>query len=299
VAARIDLNRIDTFVRVVQAGSFTAAAAALSLPTSSVSRAVTRLEEELGARLLHRTTRKLRLTDAGQHYFERMKLVISEVEEASQTASGASAQPSGLVRLTAPADIVVRLLPPLLAGLAARYPLLVIDVTVTGRRVDLIDEGVDLAIRAGPALDDSAQVARKLGNGTLGMFAARSYLERHGRPRTLADLANHACIVQRARAGRVPWRLSGPRGEETAPVRPAVVTDDMLFAHEAIVAGLGIGLVPVPLADSEPPARRPLRVLPSYTLKGAIYLVSPSRRLVPARVAVVRDYLFEELRKLF
>jgi DNA-binding transcriptional LysR family regulator len=299
VEARIDLNRIDTFVRVVQAGSFTAAAAALSLPTSSVSRAVTRLEQELGARLLHRTTRKLRLTDAGQRYFERMKLVISEVHEANQTASGASAQPSGLVRVTAPADIAVRLLPPVLAGLTARHPLLTVDVTVTGRRVDLIDEGVDLAIRAGPALDDSAQVVRKLGNGELGLFAARGYLDRRGRPRTLADLARHACIVQRVRAGRVPWRLSGPRGEELAPMQPAVVADDMLFVHEAIVAGLGIGLVPAPLAESEPPSRRPLRVLPTYCLRGAIYLVSPSRHLVPARVAVVRDYLFEELRKVF
>jgi DNA-binding transcriptional LysR family regulator len=295
---RIDLNRIATFVRVVQSGSFTAAAGTLSLPTSSVSRAVARLEDDLGTRLLHRTTRKLRLTEVGERYFERMKAVIGEVDEAHQ-ALAADSEPRGTVRLTASVDLGLRELPALMAKLVMRHPHLVIDLILSDRRVDIVDEGVDLALRAGRTLDDSSLVARKLGAGDLGIFGATTYLERRGRPRTLADVAKHDCVMYRGRAGKLPWRLTGPRGDETVETSGPVMTDDMMFAYEAVVAGMGLGLVPAGMVAREAPARRPQRVLPSYGLQGAVYLVSPSRRLVPARVAVVRDFLIEELTKIF
>src|SRR5262245_51520149 len=147
--ATIDLNRISTFVRVVEAGSFTAAAAALRLPTSSVSRAVARLEDELGARLLNRTTRKLSLTDAGRVFHERMQAVVSETEEATRAVAGFASAPRGVVRLTAPPDIGLGPLPDVIAKIVADHPGLVIDLVLTSRRVDLVEEGIDLALRGG------------------------------------------------------------------------------------------------------------------------------------------------------
>src|SRR5262245_60981856 len=202
--ADVDLRRVAAFVRVVEAGSFSAAAVALRLPTSSVSRAVAGLEDELGVRLLHRTTRKLTLTDAGQAYFARMQAVLAEANEATQEALTSASDPRGQVRVTAPVDLGVLFLPPIIAELAARHPRLTIEMSLTSRRVDLVEEGFDLAIRAA-VLEDSSLVARKLGMTDLGVFAAPAYVDRRGRPRTVADLAAHDCVVYRTRGGAMPW----------------------------------------------------------------------------------------------
>src|SRR3954470_2142758 len=179
--AIIDLNRIAVFVRVGEAGGFTAAAAALGVPTSSASRAVSRLEEELGVRLLNRTTRKLNLTDEGRHFFQRMQTVLAEAEEATQEAAGFAREPRGPVRLTAPLDLGVQALPAIVRRIVERYPGIVIELALTSRRVDLVEEGIDLAIRGG-RLEDSSLVSRKIASTDLGIFAAPAYLERRGRP---------------------------------------------------------------------------------------------------------------------
>jgi DNA-binding transcriptional LysR family regulator len=186
--ATIDLNRARVFVRVVEAESFTAAAAALNVPTSSASRAVARLEEELGVRLLNRTTRKLSLTDAGQQFFTRMQAVIAEAEETTQAVVGLAGDPRGLVRLTAPVDLGLQLLPALVKKIVERHPGLVIELVLTSRRVDLLEEGIDLAIRGG-RLEDSSLVARKIISSDLGVFAAPAYLARRGGGGRLAALS--------------------------------------------------------------------------------------------------------------
>jgi DNA-binding transcriptional LysR family regulator len=293
--ATIDLNRVAVFVRVVEAGSFTAAAKAMGLPVSSVSRSVANLEEELGVRLLHRTTRKLSVTDDGREYFQRVQAAMAAMDDANDALAGGHGQPRGLVRIAAPVDLVG--LPATIGALVERYPGLVIDISLSSRRVDLVEEGIDLALRGG-RLEDSSLVVRKLGATPLQMFAAPDYLERRGRPRVLADLARHQCIIYRSRAGKVPWRLTGPRGEETAPAAGAVIADDMMFARDLAAAGGGIALVPSTIAAHEVATGRLVRVLPRYAFPaGALYLVWPSRRLIPARVAVVRDFLIEELPK--
>ncbi len=137
----IDLDRIATFVRVVEAGSFTAAARKLRVPVSSVSRAIANLEWELGVRLLHRTTRRLSLTDGGQHFFQRMQTVISETEEATRAVTGLAGEPRGLVRITAPPEVGARAFPRIVATLLRRYPGLVIDLKLTNRVVDLVADG--------------------------------------------------------------------------------------------------------------------------------------------------------------
>jgi DNA-binding transcriptional LysR family regulator len=303
----IDLNRVSTFVRVVEGGSFTAAAAALGVPTSSVSRSVARLEQDIGVRLLHRTTRKLSLTDGGQHYFQRMQAVIAEAVDASEAVAGFSEAPRGLVRLTAPADIP---LAPILARLLGRHPHVQIELISTARQIDLVEEGVDLAIRAGN-LGDSSLVVRKIGDTPLGLFASRAYLDRQGLPRAFRELSRHSCVLYRGRPGKRVWRLNGPRGDESVTVSGALAADDMGVVRAAVQEGLGVGLLP---ARAQAPNAQPgaqagsgldamqaglVRLLPKYAVRGGgVYLVWASRRLMPARVAVVRDFLADELARI-
>jgi DNA-binding transcriptional LysR family regulator len=295
----IDLNRIATFVRVVEAGSFTAAARQLGMPVSSASRAVANLEEELGVRLLHRTTRRLSLTDGGQHFFQRMQTVIAETEEATRAAAGFASEVRGLVRITAPPDLGAQQLPRIVAKLVARHPGLVIELKLTNRVVDLVGEGIDLAIRAG-MLEDSSLVIRKLARSELCVFASPAYLERRGRPRRPADILNHACLAYGGREGKLPWRLSGPRGEQTINVSASIVCDDMIFLREAAIAGLGLTLIPIEITADALRSNRLERVLPRHRYPGGgLYMVWPSTKLVPARVAVVREMLIEELSGIY
>jgi DNA-binding transcriptional LysR family regulator len=297
--ATIDLNRIAAFVRVVEAGSFTAAAQTLKVPTSSVSRAVARLEEDLGVRLLNRTTRSLHLTDGGQSFFGRMQAVMTETEEATRALAGLATEPRGRVRLTAPPDLGMQGLPPLIARAIERYPGLVIELLLTSRRVDLVEEGFDLAIRGG-RLEDSSLVARKIASTDLGIFAAPAYLARRGRPRALGDLARHDCLTYGTRSGSGSWRLTGPRGEESVAVSGPVACEDMSFLRQMVLAGTGLALLPAQSLNAEVEAGRLVRVLPRYGLQGGgLYLVWPSRQLVPARVVAVRELLTEELGRLF
>jgi len=295
---RIDLNRIATFVRVVDTGSFTAAAALQGVPTSSVSRSVARLEQDLGVRLLNRTTRKLALTDAGQHFHARMHAVIGETEEATRAVSGFATEPRGVVRLTAPHDLALRQLPALMAKLTVRHPGVVVELLLTSRKVDLIEEGIDLALRGG-RLDDSSLVARKIFSSALGVFATPAYLRRRGRPRKLADLVNHECLTFGGRAGKMPWRLQGPTGEETVMVSGAVVCADMLFLREMVLLNAGLALLPAESVSGDVANGSLVRVLPRYGFEGGgLFIVWPSRTLVPARVVAVREFLIEELARL-
>jgi DNA-binding transcriptional LysR family regulator len=291
----MDLNRIALFVRVVETGSFTAAARDARLPTSSVSRAVARLEEDLGVRLLHRTTRKLGLTGPGGQYFKRVQSAISEARDASATASGESLQPRGRVRLTAPPDFGPLELPRLVTELTRAHPGLTVDLTLTSRRVDLVEEGIDLAIRGG-VLDDSSLIARRVTPSELGIYAAPSYLKGRPRVRTLADLRAHNCICMRGRTGSTAWRLDGVR--ELA-VSGSIVADDMGFVHGATIAGAGLALLPKEVVGKDVKAGRLVRVLPGHALRGTgLFVVWPSQRLLPARVVLVRDYLIAGLTKM-
>jgi DNA-binding transcriptional LysR family regulator len=298
--ARIDLNRAATFVRVVEAGTFTAAAAGVGLPTSSVSRSVARLEDDLGVRLLHRTTRKLNLTEAGAQYFKRMQAVLHEAGEAAAAAAGHAQEPQGMVRLTAPHDFGPVWLPIVMAELLRRHPGLQLDIMLTGRRVDLVEEGIDLAVRGG-RLEDSSLVARKIGATDLGIFASPSYLQRRGRPRGLADLARHECVRFRGRQGLLPWRFTGPGGEpEEVAVSGPVIADDMGFVYQLALEGVGLVMLPAERLRDDLEKGRLVRVLPRYAVRGgALYVLWPSQRLLPARVVLVRDFLTAELGKAF
>jgi DNA-binding transcriptional LysR family regulator len=290
----MDLNRIAVFARVVEAGSFTAAAAALGVRKSSVSRSVAALEEALGIRLLQRTTRKLSLTDAGSAYYARARDALAGIQEAHRAASSLGAEARGVVRITAPVDLAGDLATVTSAFVHA-HPAVRVEVSLTARFVDLVKEGFDLAVRAGP-LVDSSLLARKLGETEIALFASPAYLDRAGRPRRLSDLARHDCILYRAAGATTVWRLSGPRGEEEVSVRGRVETDEFAFVRASAREGAGIAFTPVGMVASLVESGDLERVLPRYAVRGALlHIVWPSRGFEPAAVRLLRDALVEAL----
>jgi DNA-binding transcriptional LysR family regulator len=291
----MDYNDIPLFVRVVEAHSFTAAAEALGREKSSVSRAIARLESDLGVRLLQRTTRKLALTDAGQAFYERVRTSLSGVEEAASAVRELGSEPRGVIRATAPPDSHIFGLGEALAEFVERYPQIHIDLSLSSRHVDLVAEGFDIAVRAG-RLTDSSLVARRIGSTDLAMFASPKYLERRGRPKTLRDLAAHDMLFFRQR-GQATWTLTGPDGRPvTIELHGKLTGDDMSFLTRAAAGGAGIALIPAIHARG-PAQRGELELLlPEYKLDGgALHVVLPSSSYVPSRVALLRDFLVERL----
>jgi DNA-binding transcriptional LysR family regulator len=298
-----DLNKVSAFVRVMESGSFTAAARALGLPKSSVSRRVSALETALRVRLLQRSSRKLAPTEAGRLYFERARAALGGLADANAAVADLSQEIAGPIRFTAGGDNT-GLLASLLSEFLAQHPKIQIDVVLTPRRVDLVGEGFDLALRAGP-LVDSSLVARRLGRTELGLFASRGYLRRAGRPKTVAELAGHRFVLFGPPHEREHLRLTGPDGEEEVTIQGPLVVHDMSFAADAIATGIGIGLVPDMyfgwmIKGGLRRARRDLvRLLPDHGVVGAeLSLVSPPTAYEPARVALLRNFLGERLRPL-
>jgi DNA-binding transcriptional LysR family regulator len=292
----MDLNRVAAFARVVHDGSFTAAAKALGVPKSSVSRSVAQLEQDLGARLLHRTTRKLHLTDAGTAFYERVARALSDIDEATSVASDTQAEPRGTVRVTAPLDLGVWALAGIVSRFVKIHPTIRVEVSLSTRTVDLVAEGFDLAVRAG-TIRDGSLIARKVGTIDAGLYASSHWVKKHTLPTSPADLTKLDCILFKPTNGRTTWALVTADGrKEEVTVTGGVGADDLSFVKKAALAGAGIGLVPDFLCAKEWSSGKLVRVLPDWSLSGAeLSIVYPSARFVPQRVAVVRDYLLAEL----
>lgn len=288
---RMDLNRAATFLRVVEAGGFTAAATALGLPTSSVSRSVARLEQDLGVVLLERTTRHVALTEVGRAYFERVREALAGLDEATAAALDAAREPHGVVRLAVPPDIAPALAP-LIAAFHKASPRIRIELSATARAAALVGDQADLAIVVG-RLPDSSLVSRRIGETVHQLHAAPGYLEARGRPRVLADLARHDAIALGSDLAR--WELIGPRGEESVQVAPVVSADHLGFVVEATLAGLGIALLPSFIASAHVEAGALVQVLPRYTATVQLQLLTHASRRLPHRVALLRDFLAQHM----
>lgn len=288
-----DLNRVAIFLKVVEEGGFTKAAKALGLPKSSVSRSVALLEQELRARLLRRTSRSVATTEAGAAFYERASRGMALLAEAREAVVELDAELRGPIRITTSADMGVWRLAPVVAEFVDRHPAVLIDVVLTGRAVDLLEEGLDFALRAGQLRDESL-VARKLPEAEFGLYAAPAYLEQHGAPRRVADLANHRCVLFRAARGHATWSLRTVKGaEETVEVQGSVNFADFSFATQTVIAGAGIGLLPAFVAQAAG-GERLTRVLPRhYWSGGPVHLVYPADRYMPRRCLVFRDFLLQ------
>jgi len=289
----MDLNRTNTFVRVVETGGFTSAAKALDLPASSVSRSVAKLEQELGVTLLERTTRKVTLTEAGRAFFERAREALAGLEEANALALDSAREAHGLVRVAVPPDFggVMGIV---LAGFMAKSPRIRVEVAFTARGAELVGDLVDLAVVIGK-LPDSSLVTRKLGQATERLFASPGYLAARGRPRTVADLAKHDVILQRASGGEARWELLGPKGNERVQIKARLVGDHIELVTEAAIAGLGIALLPSFVGDRAVANDQLARVLPRHGVETALQVVSHGARHLPRRVSLLRDHLVEAL----
>lgn len=280
----MDLDGIAIFVKVVQAGSFSGAARLLGVPNTTVSAKVARLEKRLGVTLIQRTTRKLHITPAGRAYFERCVRGLEEIESAEAEVSLAAAEPRGLLRITAPADVAQAMLPPIVSRFLARYPRTRVEVLVANRVVDLVAEGVHLAIRAA-ALRDSSLVARRIIPFSAGLWASRAYLQRKGAPRTPPELAKHDLLVF-PRFSALPLQLTDGHHRVAAEVGSRLAVDDPTTLRNFLLQGEGIGMLPDFVARES----ALVRVLPKWTWSsGALSFVYPGQRFVPANVRAFID----------
>lgn len=285
----MDWSRVPVFLKVVETESITRAAEALRLPKSSVSRTVTALERDLETQLLTRTTRQLKLTDAGRQFYERAKAARAALEEATAELAHQSDDAQGVVRVTvAPNAWPLSIL---FTRFTKEHPKVHVEVLATNRHVNLVEEGIDLAIRAG-SMPDSSLIARKIATSELGLFASPTYLARKGTPRRVEDLNEHEVVMFRARHGAAQLRLSGPEGDVVVAVQGRVSADDLSFVRAFITLDAGIGLLPLIMSAGPRTDGRLVRVLPEWKVKGSgLHLVMPAARYVPTRVRLLADFI--------
>ena len=281
----------------MKAQSFTGAGNALGMPRSTVSRRIAKLEKRLGARLLHRTTRSLQLTDIGSSYYERCAQSLRSIDEAEVEVRASQDTPRGKIRVTAPHDLG-RHLAPIVRRVIASYPDVTIDVELTQRMVDLVGEGFDLALRAASQMPDSSLIARRIGGGDALLYASPDYLRERGTPKDIGDLASHDCLVLGSSRNHT-WRLVKDGKEITVPVSGRVYVNDPAFTRTLALDGGGIGLIPEFLACELVAEGRLVRVLADYHAPSAgLYVVYPSAKHLSATVRAFRDALIEELSEL-
>jgi DNA-binding transcriptional LysR family regulator len=257
----MSLEGVEVFVEVVEAGSFVAAARRLGMPITTVSAKIARLEERLQATLIQRTTRKMRVTEAGRRYYERCIVALAAMQEGERELAEAAEEPSGPIRITCPANIAQSLLTPVVEQFLTRYPKCSVEIIATNRRVDMIAEGIDLAVRVGP-LADSSLISRKFRSNRVCLWASPSYLERRGEPATVVDLRNHELIW----FTRLPARMTLKSAYEAVTIdfQGRFAADDHDLVKAFILRGNGIGLLPE-FIEEDASARPFLRqVLPEF-----------------------------------
>lgn len=288
-----DLTNYLIFARVVAAGSISAGARELGMPKSTVSRRLTELEEEQGIRLVHRSTRGLKLTDVGQAFLIHCEALVSAAEAAQQVTQRVRETPRGTVHVASPYALSQSLLTELLPPFMHDYPEVNVELTVTNRPVNLIDEGIDIALRVRSSIEDSSLIARPLADSPLTIYAAPSLLQQRGVPKHPLDLMDMPQLSLHYTSGRYAYQLTADDGERlTVSFTPRLITDDMIVLREAAMQGLGLVALPNYLCAEALQTGQLQRVLPHWHLPmGIMHLVYPHRRgLLPA-VRVLIDYL--------
>lgn len=291
------LGDIAIFVAVVREGSFTRAADKLELSTSQVSKCVNRLERSLGARLLNRTTRRLRLTEAGSALYENSSTALSAIDEATLAVSKLQGTPRGKLRVSSSIAFGCMQLPSVIRELSAQYPDLDIELALDDRHVDLVREGIDVAIRITGEAPDSGLVYRRLAPNRQVICASPAYVERRGLPRELPDLAKHDCIAHSARATPRVWHLVGPDGEQVSVQingRPTI--NSALAVRQAGLEGLGIIELNSYLVGEDIAAGRLVRLLPQYRPRELhFYAVYAERRFLAPKIRVFVDAMLARM----
>jgi DNA-binding transcriptional LysR family regulator len=293
-----DLNDMFYFAEVVDRAGFAAAGRHLGVPKSKLSRRVAELEASLGVRLLQRTTRKLSLTQAGELFHKHCVAMRDAADAADEAMQQARSEPHGVVKVACPVTLAQSTLGPLLGAFTAKYPLVRLDVRVSNRVVDLVEEGFDVALRVRSTLEDSGSlVIKNLGLTHAFLVASPAQLERQGRPGSVQDLASLDTVTMSATDGWARWSLRGPHGASyELNHRPRLVADDLLTLKFAVVSGTGMCVLPDYMCVDELRDGQLVKVLPDWGPQvGIVHAVFPSRRgMVPA-VRRFLDFLGEHV----
>ncbi len=295
-----EISNIQVFVRVVEDGSFSATARFLRITPSSVSRQISQLENELGARLFHRTTRKQSLTEAGEIYFQHSRRIVTDFDAARLAVNQLTNTPSGSLHITVEADFAQAFIAPVLSDFLDHYPDIQVRLSMSAGLLDLVDSGIDLAIRFGH-LDDSSLIARKIAASHSRVCASPKYLELHGTPTHPGELATYSCLSFRTALGKNYWKFNTPEGELDVPISGRISANSVAFLRKAALGGLGIIMIPtwmihddlkhghlIPLLEDFP-------LIPPSTPVNAVF--AHNRHLAP-KVRVFVDFLAEQMNKL-
>ena len=285
----MEIAALQAFCKVVQTGSFTRAAEALGTHKARLSRTISQLERELGARLLERTTRSLSLTEVGRDFHRDALAILSAVEDARLTVAKAQAEPRGTLRLTCGVEFGMLAVHGWINRYLTLYPQMKVEAEITGRLVDVVHEGFDLAIRVGP-LRDSTLVSRRLGQMRYAIYAAPSYLSKHGEPETPGDLHHHEHLSFSPSSTSTAWRLSRDGTHHSVTLRARYRVSNIFALRDAAVAGIGVALLPRIIGDPEVAQERLTLILPGWTrAEVPISAVYPSARYRAPKVKAFID----------
>lgn len=294
----MNLNEISIFIKVVEAGSFIGAAKTLGMPKSTVSARLSSLEKRLGVTLIRRTTRKLNVTDAGKAYYQQCLLAFSQIMAAEELVTQGQSTPHGLLRITAPIELGGALLPKVIEEFTKRYPEVKLEVILSDKTVDLVSEGIDIAIRAGN-LRDSNLMSKKLGTIYFAPFASPKYLKKAKELKSPKDLEDH-CIITFTPLGAEEWKLVSSKDKQTIRMTKSMAINDLNLIKSLTISGLGISLIPTFLCLDENKSGKLIRVLKDWrTELRPVHFVYPSQKFVTptikAFIEVTTDILKQQL----
>jgi DNA-binding transcriptional LysR family regulator len=285
------ITSMSIFKRVVEAGSFSAVARETGLSQPTVSKHIAELENRLDTKLLNRSTRQLSLTEAGKEYYDRCSLILSDLEQLESSVGQCRSEPTGTLRINVPVTFGRMYLLPILWEFMNQYPDLKLDLVMDDGYIDLVKDGVDLAIRVGP-LPDSSLIARKIGDSPRVTVVSPDYLAEHGEPKTLSDLKEHSCIVYTFLTTRNEWHFKGSEGEEKLRVYGRFSASNPDAIRDAVIAGIGIAVTPLWLIHDALTQGKVKVILTDYSPTPLeVHAVYPDRRFVPSRVGLFINYL--------
>lgn len=286
------LSGMAIFAAVVEAEGFSPAARRLGLSKSTVSKQISRLESHLNVRLLHRTTRKLSLTDAGELYYRHAVKALDEARAAEDAVTLMRGHPRGVLRISTPMSFGLLHISPVISKFIQQHPELRLDIVMEDRITDLVEGGFDLAIRVGKLAPDSNLVARQLATCSFYLCAAPAYLDRRGIPNEPADLLKHDCLLFSHAPKINEWQFHGVDGPVTVKVAGSLQANSGLVLREAALAGLGLVRMPAAAIGPDLQAGRLRRVLPNYSIQAlTVYAVFPEGRHIPAKSRLFIDFL--------
>ena len=297
-----NLNDMMVFLTVVEQGSFTKAANAYGLPKSNISRKITRLEEKLSVKLLERSTRSLHLTEIGQVYFQHCQRIFDEMQSANTCIETLSATPRGIVKLCTSVSAGQGLLADSLADFCQKFPQVKLDISLTNRRVDVVEEGFDVVIRVGQS-PDSSLISKKLCTVNLNLYASPNYIKQYEAINHPDELSNHNCLWMSGIDGKPQWPLF--RNEQKLTKTPesslfsfnaSFSCDDFMVIKKMAINGAGITMLPDYLCQKALSSQKLARVLPNWRGRRVdIYAIYPSRKGVTPKIRVLLDFLAERL----